>query len=116
MIKSPEFFKTIARVKKLIVRHPQFEQAYQQILNAYEMNCQVKTPQHLICVGESGTGKSTLKQELEKAYPRYIEKESAVIPVLVINTPALPTVKNLAEAVLVKLGDRSTISELKQDI
>lgn len=105
MTKSSEFFTTIARVKKLIVRHPQFEQAYQQILNAYEMNCQVKVPQHLICVGESGTGKSTLKQELEKAYPRFMEKERAVIPVLVIDTPALPTVKNLAEAVLVKLGD-----------
>lgn len=105
MTKSSEFFTTIARVKKLIIRHPQFEQAYQQILSAYEMNCQVKIPQHLICVGESGTGKSTIKQELEKAYPPCLVNDIPLIPILVIDTPALPTVKNLAEAVLVKLGD-----------
>ncbi len=98
-------FNTIARVKQLVIRHPQFEQAYQQIITAYNMNCQVAIPQHLVCVGESGTGKSTLKQELEKAYPRIEQTEKVIIPILVIDTPALPTVKNLAEAVLVKLGD-----------
>lgn len=97
--------KTIAKIKRLVIQHPQFEHAYHLMVDAYEMNRDMNIPQHLICVGESGTGKSTLKQEIAKSYPPLIHTNKTIIPVLVIDTPALPTVKNLAEAVLVKLGD-----------
>lgn len=43
------------------------------ITEAYQMSCAVGVPQHLICVGDSGTGKSTLKQQMEKDYPSFEE-------------------------------------------
>lgn len=97
--------KTIAEIKQSVIMHPQFQQAYELIVNAYEMNCSVGIPQHLICVGESGTGKSTLKDQVAKSFPPVELEDQLIVPVLVINTPPLPTVKNLAETVLVKLGD-----------
>lgn len=97
--------KTIAEIKQSVIIHPQFQQAYELIVNAYEMNCSVGVPQHLICVGESGTGKSTLKEQIAKSFPAVELEDQLIVPVLVIDTPPLPTVKNLAETVLVKLGD-----------
>lgn len=97
--------KTIAEIKQSVIIHPQFQQAYELIVNAYEMNCLVGVPQHLICVGESGTGKSTLKEQIAKSFPPKKLANQLTVPVVVINTPAQPTVKNLAETVLIKLGD-----------
>ncbi|AZS51492.1 hypothetical protein DM558_12250 [Entomomonas moraniae] len=97
--------KTIAKIKQSVIIHPQLQQAYELIVNAYEMNCSVGIPQHLICVGDSGTGKSTLKEQIAKSFPPIVLEDRLILPVLVINTPPLPTVKNLAETVLIKLGD-----------
>ena len=98
-------YQVIAKVKKLVIRHPPFDFAFHTILNTFEMNRETGVAEHLICVGESGTGKSTLKNEIEKTFPSYDDRDKLCIPVLVIDTPALPTVKNMAETVLVKLGD-----------
>ena len=102
---STPTYQTITRVKGQVIRHPQFDVAYQTIVNAFEMNHQAGMAEHLVCVGESGTGKSTLKKEIEKTYPPYNTKDRRIIPVLVVDTPAFPTVKNMAEAVLFQLGD-----------
>lgn len=100
-----EQFEVIAKFKKLVITHPQYLSAFSQIKQAYDLNDQVGFQQNLICIGISGTGKSTLKRKMyEKCPSRFIE-DRRLIPILVIDTPSLPTVKNMAEAVLLKLGD-----------
>lgn len=98
-------FATTARLKDLIIHHPQFDIAYQRIIDAYEMKKLADVAQNLICVSESGTGKSTLNAALARNFPAYDDDERRVIPVLVVSTPPFPTIKNMAEEVLVKLGD-----------
>lgn len=98
-------FQVIADLKRTVIRYPQFDQAYQQIETVLTLKRSVNIAQHLLCIGAAGTGKSTLKREIEKVYPRIETKNHPLIPVLVVDTPAIPTVKNVAESMLVQLGD-----------
>lgn len=100
-----ELFRVIARLKNTVIRYPQFDSAYQQIETVLALKKSVNIAQHLLCIGAAGTGKSTLKREIEKSYPRIDKKSHPIIPVLVVDTPAIPTVKNVAESMLVQLGD-----------
>ena len=100
-----EPFEVIAKFKSLVIPHPQYLAAFKQITEAYELNDQVSFQRNLICIGISGTGKSTLKRRIFEQYPpKYID-DRKLMPVLIIDTPSLPTVKNMAEAVLLRLGD-----------
>lgn len=105
MTLSVEKMELVAELKKMIVNHPQFEKAYEQLLNAYYMNVRTGVSEHIICVGQSGTGKSTLKEKLRDCINPPKNNQKAITPILIVNTPALPTVKNLAEEMLMKLGD-----------
>lgn len=100
-----ELYQTILSLKNTVIRYPQFDSAYQQIETVLLLKRSVGIAQNLLCVGVAGTGKSTLKKEIEKNYPRINGKNHPVIPVLVVDTPAIPTVKNIAESMLVQLGD-----------
>jgi hypothetical protein len=105
MNKSDLIITATARIRSMVIRHPQFDFAYNTIVVAYEMNCRAGVAEGIWLVGESGTGKSTVKREIEEEFPPRIEGNKKIVPVLVVDTPSLPTVKNLAEAILFKLGD-----------
>ena len=105
MTSSDEFFKAVARIRNIVIRHPQFDFAYNTLVDAYEMNRQVGVAQNYLFVGESGTGKSTIKNMLVRHFPSRRTKEVSLMPILTIDTPSLPTVKNLAEELLMRLGD-----------
>ncbi len=102
-----EHQRVIASVKKLVISHPQFEAALKTIVTAYELRKNVQVVQNIICTGESGTGKSTLKECIRKLYERYDVKDKTIIPVLVVETPSAPTVKSLAEQMLIQLDDKN---------
>lgn len=97
--------QTWATVSRLIIKHPGFSQAYQLLKDAYLFNQQTGLSKNYWLVGPSGTGKTTLMEMLVKEFPpvEYVDRKR--IPILAINIPALPTIKNLAEEMLVQLGD-----------
>ena len=98
-------FRMIALLKQKVIRYPQFEIAYQQIQSILELKKITGISQNLLCIGAAGTGKSTIKKEVEKAYPRKEVVGVSIIPVLTVDTPAIPTVKNIAETMLLAFGD-----------
>lgn len=102
---SNDLFHKTLLLKTAVIRYPQFEQAYQKIITILELKKVTGISQHILCIGAAGTGKSTIKKEVEKAYPRGGDCGSPTIPVLTVDTPALPTVKNMAETMLLALGD-----------
>src|SRR5690606_28838064 len=61
--------------------------------------------QHLLVLGESGTGKSTLCRLLVERYPRQVLAERDVVPVLSVSVPAGATITNVASEILAALGD-----------
>ncbi|MBO6557559.1 MAG: TniB family NTP-binding protein [Pseudomonadales bacterium] len=58
-----------------------------------------------LCVGKSGTGKSTIKDMMRIHHPDSVQQNGLRMPILAVDTPALPTMKNFAEAILIKLND-----------
>jgi hypothetical protein len=100
-----QHIETLLRFKKLVIQHPQFEDAFNKIIQAYQLNDEIGFQINMICIGMSGTGKSTLKCKVEERYPPFFTRDRKCIPVLVIDTPSLPTVKNIAEEMLLQLGD-----------
>jgi Bacterial TniB protein len=94
-----------AVVLKMVIKHPSFNEAYQLIKEAYLFNVQTGMAQNYLVVGPSGTGKSTLSDMLVKEFPVVEQTDRKNIPLLAIEIPPLPTIKNLAEEMLVQLGD-----------
>ena len=60
---------------------------------------------HLLVLGESGTGKSTLCRLLTQKYPRQVLAERDVVPVLHVSAPAGATITSVASEILFVLGD-----------
>ncbi|BBB24612.1 TniB family NTP-binding protein [Amphritea japonica] len=102
---NKEQLAVLSKFNHRVIKHPQFESAFSKIEEAYQLNDEIGFQLNLICIGMSGTGKSTLKRRLVKKYPESYAKDRKIVPVLVIDTPSLPTVKNMAEGMLFQLGD-----------
>lgn len=104
-IMNEQFLKAYRSLKQSVIRYPQFNMAYRQIVSILELKKATGIAQHLLCIGAAGTGKSTLKSEIKKSYPEIRDTAILTIPVLTVDTPAIPTVKNVAESILLTLGD-----------
>jgi hypothetical protein len=92
-------------IRQRIISYPRFKEALELITRLHLRALNTDHPGGLLITGLSGAGKSTIKSEYEGRYPRQDLGEVTVIPVLTVDTPAGPTVKNLAESILVALGD-----------
>lgn len=99
------YYSSIKKLNSGVIYHDEFRLAFEQIKEAYNMKQEIGIPTHIICTGESGTGKSTLKRQIAKEFPSYLVQDRKIIPVLVVDTPATPTIKSLSEAVLLELND-----------
>ncbi len=82
-----------------------FCEAVRKIARVHERGVSGGTAEGLLIVAQSGGGKTALKEYYEAQFPRSLEDEGHVIPVLQVTTPESPTVKSFAQAILVALGD-----------
>lgn len=105
MLDQSTLNQTWASVSRLIIKYPAFNEAYQLLKEAYLFNQQTGLTKNYWVVGPTGTGKTTLMDMLVKEFPSVERGDRKSIPVLAVNIPALPTIKNLAEEMLVQLGD-----------
>jgi hypothetical protein len=62
---------------------------------------------HLLVLGESGTGKSSLCRWVGRKYPRFALPERDVLPVLIVPVPPAATIASMVEVMLSGLGDPS---------
>jgi hypothetical protein len=94
-----------ANVLKMVIKHPSFNDAYQLIKEAYHFKVQTGMAQNYLVVGPSGTGKTHLSEFLAKEFTASENDNGKNIPLLAVEIPSTPTIKNLAEEILVQLGD-----------
>ncbi|CAJ5422791.1 bacterial TniB family protein [Burkholderia pseudomallei] len=92
-------------VRKSIVEHPDFvvalksiEEIHQWLRESGEAGC-------LATIGASGAGKSTVLECYRAKFPVREEVLRRHVPVLYVIVPAVPTVRSLAEAMLIALGE-----------
>lgn len=100
-----EIYRRIELVSKTVVRHPKYEEAMQTIEEVFRMRNSVGICNHLFCIGPSGTGKSTIKKQLREKYPAIACEDRICRPYICSDTPSKPTVGNMAEELLMELGE-----------
>lgn len=88
-----------------IIEHPKFTLTIREIARLHERGKEAGVADSMLLVAQSGTGKSTALKYYEERFPRTETKRGTRIPVLRVGTPESPTVKTLAEAVLVAMAD-----------
>lgn len=89
-----------------LVRYPVFENAMQAIECCHFVGRHMLVePDCLLITGVSGSGKSTLREAYEARYPKEELEDRTVIPVLGLELPSQPTVKNVAERILMTMKD-----------
>jgi SpoVK/Ycf46/Vps4 family AAA+-type ATPase len=102
---TPEFLNKLKDIEATTLYHDDFQRAIETIDRAYLMKRDYGLSRHLLCVGPSGTGKSTLKKEMLAKYPNSMGSDRMHQPILSVDTPSRPTVRNMAEAMLIALNE-----------
>lgn len=92
-------------IRHQVIEFNAFREGWQKIEQVHRRGRQAQIAGGLLLVGQSGAGKTTLIEHYRDHFPITHNPEQTTVPVLVVQTPAMPTVKNLAEAILHALGD-----------
>lgn len=100
-----ELYQDLRRFDEEYIEFAAFKAAADAIHTNLEMFREVGMVQHLVVLGETGTGKSTLCRWLAAAHPCQRLPERNIVPVLVVAVPAAATIASMAEAILTALGD-----------
>lgn len=100
-MQSPAFNK----IDQILVEHTPFVAAKTRLIQHYVASRTCAEPVCLAIIGESRSGKSRVLDHVTLQYPAERRDEGMYIPILTISTPSKPTVKGLAEKLLLALGD-----------
>lgn len=91
--------------RRIRIDHPGFARCIRKIATLHRRSQFNQYGGGLLITGISGTGKSSVLRHYQDHFERSDTQDGQVIPVLSVQTPSSPTVKNLAEAILRALGD-----------
>jgi hypothetical protein len=100
-----DYYSKLKLVEDILIPHSHFSRAVSRLRHVIDLSSKGAEARHTLLVGESGTGKTWLAKYVQSLYPCGREGGETVIPVLLVETPARPSLKGLAEAILTSLGD-----------
>lgn len=105
--KGPDQYEnyTVFSIRHQVIEFNAFREGWQKIAQIHRRGCDARIAGGLLLVGQSGAGKTTLIEHYRDKFPNELRPEQTIVPVLIVQTPAMPTVKNLAEAILHALCD-----------
>jgi DNA transposition AAA+ family ATPase len=94
-------------LRNKLLPHSRFKHAIAEIAQLHHYSKQNEVGGGLVITGPSGVGKTTILNHYLAMFPRVHEAQKTRIPVLRVTTPASPTVRSMAEAILIALGANS---------
>lgn len=100
-------YTILERFNEDLLQFPSYVAAFNDIEALLKLYRGSGLAQHLLVLGETGTGKTTLCRDFETRYPRVMLSERDVVPVLHISIPPAATIASVTEVMLGKLGDPS---------
>jgi len=100
-----EIFDALQRFDEEYIPFPPFVAAVDAVKANIALFRETGIAHHLLVLGESGTGKSSLCRWVEQQYPRFALPDRDVAPVLIVPVPPAATIASMASAMLEKLGD-----------
>lgn len=92
-------------LRKTLLLHTRYKKAVMLIAELHQYKIVNGVGGGLLITGPSGVGKTTIILNYADFIPRVHAQHKTTIPVLYVVTPASPTVKSMAEAILLALGD-----------
>jgi hypothetical protein len=92
-------------IENIVIQSPGFKNIITRINECHERSKYTSEPRCLFITGETGYGKTTIGKFYTKDYPRVVNDDGAIIPVLrsTISSPA--TIKSMGTWLLRDLGD-----------
>lgn len=103
---KPSPLELAASFRKQIVNYPAYAHAIRAVERCHKMGkAGLDEPDCLLITGVSGAGKSTIRKQYAARFPRYEDPDRTRIPVLHLQLPSQPTIKNVAERMLLEMGD-----------
>lgn len=94
----------VRAIRKAFIRIPQVEQVMRRIEELFAYQRDDEEPEHLMLIGESGVGKSTLLRRYVETHARTVHEEFTEIPALYVAIPAACSIKKLAGEILWVMG------------
>lgn len=92
-------------IENTLIPHSAFEKVSSKLEQCFRYSAGATEPICLAIVGESRTGKSRALEECAASHPPVRTKDGLDVPLIRVKTPSKPTVKSLAELMLVAIGD-----------
>lgn len=105
---TKEISMALKRFDEEYIPFPPFVVAANSVEANIALYRQTGLAQHLLVLGESGTGKSSLCRWIGEKYPRSILLDRDLLPALIVSVPPAATIASVAEALLKELGDPSS--------
>ncbi len=96
---------TVQKIRKEFIKLPHVIRITASLDRMYAYQCCNEEAEHLMLVGESGVGKSTLLSRYAAEHPPIEHEEFTEVPVLYVVLGPSPTPKTLAHTILRVLGD-----------
>jgi len=98
-------YAILERFNEDLLQFPSYVAAFNDIEALLKLYRGSGLAQHLLVLGETGTGKTTLCRDFVTRYPRMVLSDRDVVPVLHVSIPSAATIASVTEAMLAKLGD-----------
>ncbi|SAK40837.1 TniB transposition protein [Caballeronia fortuita] len=98
-------YARVREVERILIPYRQFATVVDRLKHVLDLSRNGADPRHTFLVGESGTGKTWVARYIRSILPESESDGVRIKPVLVLETPTSPTLKSLAQAMLVALGD-----------
>ncbi len=92
-------------IRDEIIEYPAYQDAMRRIERLHRRSLETGHPGGLLITGLSGSGKSTIKRQYAERFPVVDDGSITRSPVLIVETPPAPTVKNFAESILIAMSD-----------
>lgn len=96
-------------LRPLRIEYDQYSQVIRRIASLHRRAVFNEYGGGLLLTADTGTGKSSALKQYAGNFPLRHEVEGVICPVLFVETPSDPTVKNLAEAILSAMGDPASV-------
>lgn len=92
------------RLRRFFGHFPQVAANLERIEQLFDYQCDDEEPEHIMLLGDPGTGKSTLLKRVVKQHPRVAHDDFTEVPVLYVQVPSNCTIKSLAGAMLLAMA------------
>ncbi|GAB2871629.1 hypothetical protein GCM10027093_04080 [Paraburkholderia jirisanensis] len=93
-------------IRSTFIKFPHIVRIQAALDRLYHYRCENEEAEHMILLGESGVGKSTLVRRYVHKYPRVEHDEFTEVPVPYVRLSPSPTRRALAQTFLRALGDQ----------